>query len=275
MSSHLRSTAVAGLFYPADAATLAADVRRLLPKTVGAGPRPRALIAPHAGYVYSGPVAASAYSLLAPFREEVRRVVLLGPSHYVPLRGLATSSAHAFETPLGRIEVDVALCDRLLELPQVVRLDAAHAREHSLEVHLPFLQTVLASFRLVPLAVGDASASEVADVLELAWSDPDTLVVVSSDLSHYHDYATAQRLDKKTCERIETLAPDGVATAGACGAHAVNGLLEAARRHGLQPSTLDLRNSGDTAGPRDRVVGYGAWAFFAPADSPDSLTVAS
>ena len=268
MSSHLRSPAVAGLFYPEDAAALAASVRRLLAAVAPEpGPRPQAIIAPHAGYVYSGPIAASAYALLEPFRDAIERVVLLGPSHYVPLRGLATSSAMAFETPLGRIPVDVELRDRLLQLPQVVSLDAAHAREHSLEVHLPFLQTVLASFSLVPLAVGDATATEVAAVLEPTWNDDGGLVVVSSDLSHYLDYETAQRIDKDTCYRIENLARGGVSTESACGSRAVNGLIEAARRQGLEPSTLDLRNSGDTAGPRDRVVGYGSWAFFSREES--------
>jgi AmmeMemoRadiSam system protein B len=261
MPESVRQPAVAGLFYPSDPTALAASLATMLGRAEPRGVQPKALIAPHAGYVYSGPVAASAYSRLLPFASQINRVVLLGPSHYVPFRGLAASSADCFETPLGRIELDAETRDRLLTLPQVTILDAAHAREHSLEVHLPFLQTVLSVFRLLPLAVGDATAEEVAEVLETAWGDERTLLVISSDLSHYHDYETARRLDAATRDSIERLDAGSIRSERACGSCAVNGLLEAARRRGLQAVTLDLRSSGDTAGPRDQVVGYGAWAF--------------
>jgi hypothetical protein len=256
----VRPAAVAGLFYPAGAAELAEAVRACLRAAPSeAGAPPWALIVPHAGYVYSGPIAGTAYARLAALRGRVRRVVLIGPSHHVAFRGLAVPSAAAFATPLGDVPVDRAALRRLLALPQVVERDDAHAREHSLEVQLPFLQEVLGSFDLVPLAAGEASAEEVAEVLELLADEPGTLVVVSTDLSHYHDYATARRLDAATSRAIEELRPDALGWESACGRVGLGGLLLLARRRGLEARTLDLRSSGDTAGGRDRVVGYGAY----------------
>jgi len=260
----VRSPAVAGTFYPGTRRELDAVVRRCLgeapPLPEGAAV-PKAVIAPHAGYVYSGPIAGSAYARLAPARGRVERVVLVGPSHRVPLRGLAVPDADFFATPLGEVPLDRAALERVLELPQVRRLDAAHELEHSLEVHLPFLQIVLGDFSLVPLVAGDASGDEVAEVLELLWGGPETLLVISSDLSHYYDYATARRMDAATTRAIESLRPEALGFEDACGRVPIQGLLVAARHHDLHAETLDLRNSGDTAGPRDRVVGYGAWAF--------------
>jgi len=225
------------------------------------GGAPKALIVPHAGYVYSGPIAATAYAQLAPLRERVRRVVLLGPAHRVAFRGLAVPTVDAFETPLGRVELDRAGIDAALALPQVVALDAAHRGEHSLEVQLPFLQRVLARFALVPIAVGDATPGEVAALIDALFGGDETLVVVSSDLSHYLPYDEARALDRETSDAIEALAPAAIGREQACGRRAVQGLLLSARRHGLHARTLDLRTSGDTAGPRDSVVGYGAYAF--------------
>ncbi len=256
-----RHPAVAGSFYPDDARTLEAGVRRFLREVMPTGPAPKALIAPHAGYVYSGPIAASVYGLLRDARADITRVVLLGPAHRVPVSGLAASSASAFDTPLGEVPVDEEAMARVLELPQVRILDQAHSQEHSLEVHLPFLQVVLSSFSLVPLVVGNAEPDEVAEVIETLWGGPETLIVISSDLSHYHDYESARRLDEVTSDAIERLAPKDIGHDQACGRHSINGLLTVARRRGLNVRTLDLRNSGDTAGPRDRVVGYGAYAF--------------
>jgi AmmeMemoRadiSam system protein B len=258
-----RSPAVAGLFYPDDAGTLRAAVHTLLAATAPAAPAPKAIIAPHAGYVYSGPVAASIYASLIKARDRIRRVVLLGPAHRVAFDGLALSSATAFATPLGEIPLDTAATAQLLMLPQVRLLDAAHRDEHSLEVQLPFLQEVLDDFTLVPLLVGDTSPEEVSEVLDMLWGGEETLIVISSDLSHYHDYATARRLDAATSRAIEALRPQDIGYENACGRIPVGGLLLSARRHGLRAQTLDLRNSGDTAGPRDRVVGYGAYAFHA------------
>lgn len=257
-----RPPAVAGLFYPDDPEVLRRDVEAHLAAAGLAEQEtaPKALILPHAGYVYSGPVAASGYARLPEVaRRRIRRVVLLGPCHHVPLRGLAVPRAEAFATPLGAVPVDREAVARALALPQVVTSDEAHAAEHSLEVHLPFLQRLLGDFALVPFAVGDASAEEVAEVLELLWGGPETLVVVSSDLSHYHDYAEARRLDAATCRAIEALDPEALDEESACGRVPVRGLLVVARRRGLAARTVDLRSSGDTAGPRDRVVGYGAW----------------
>jgi AmmeMemoRadiSam system protein B len=258
-----RPPAVAGLFYPAEREQLHTDVQTYLHASDSAGsePVPKAIIAPHAGYIYSGPVAASAYARLRPAREKIHRVVLLGPSHRVPFRGLAASSADTFSTPLGQIALDRDAIQQLLALPQVHELDEAHAEEHSLEVHLPFLQETLDSFTLVPLVVGDARPAEVAEVLEQLWDDNETLIVVSSDLSHYHDYATAQQMDRITSAAIESLQIDNIHGENACGCVPVSGLLYLARQHGLHGHTIDLRNSGDTAGPRDRVVGYGAYVF--------------
>ncbi len=256
-----RDPAVAGLFYPADRAELHRTVTRLLGEAVPALEPPKALVAPHAGYVYSGPVAASGYALLAPLRDVVTRVVLLGPAHRVPLRGLALPEAGAFRTPLGRVAVDTDAVALVRGLPGCRVDDRPHELEHSLEVHLPFLQETLAGFRLVPLVVGEAEPATVAAVLEALWGGTETLIVVSSDLSHYHDYATAQRLDDETTRAIEALEPARIGYDQACGRNPLNGLLEVARRRGLRATTVDLRNSGDTAGPRDSVVGYGTYAF--------------
>ncbi len=257
-----RPPAVAGLFYPSGRAELSADVRALLaavPLESGARP-PKALIVPHAGYVYSGPVAASGYARLAPLAGRIRRVVLLGPVHRVPVRGLALPGATTFSTPLGEVPLDTAAITALADLPQVTVSAAAHAQEHSLEVHLPFLQTVLGEFRLLPLAVGDATPGEVAEVLARVWGGPETLIVISSDLSHYLPYEVAQRTDSETVRHILGLHAD-LGHDEACGATPVNGLLACAAAHGLTAELLDLRNSGDTAGDRSRVVGYTAIAF--------------
>jgi len=256
----IRPPAVAGMFYPGDAAVLRRDVLAMLEAARPEAMTPKAIIAPHAGYIYSGPVAASAYALLAPLRGRIKRVVLLGPVHRVWVAGLALPGVEAFDTPLGRIELDQAAIAGLAALPQVETRFDAHAMEHSLEVHLPFLQAVLGEFKLVPLAVGGASAQQVAEVLDTLWGGDDTLIVVSSDLSHFLPYDEARQVDAGTADAIMHLRSDLVGEM-ACGCHPVNGLMLAARRKGLKPHLLDLRNSGDTAGDRSRVVGYGAFAF--------------
>lgn len=250
----VRPPAVSGLFYPGDPVELEEMVSRYLAGVRPTGPTPAALIAPHAGYIYSGPVAATGYATL---RRPVERVILLGPAHRYPLRGLAAHGADAFLTPLGHIPVDTP------ELPHTRTLDAAHSGEHSLEVQLPFLQVALGEFTLTPLVVGDARPDEVADVLEQLWGGPETLVVISSDLSHFHDYDTAVNLDRATATAIEELRPEAIGPHEACGCRAIGGLLDIARRKNLTVTTLDLRNSGDTAGPRNEVVGYGTFAFTA------------
>ena len=262
----VRRAVVDGLFYPAAPEALRAEVAEHLAAVGGAAAAsvPKLLITPHAGYVYCGPVAAHAYALLASRRARtIHRVVLLGPAHRAAVPGLAAPEADAFETPLGEVALDVAALKSLEARSQVVRDDRAHEREHSLEVQLPFLQVLLGSFTLVPLVVGDASAEAVAQVLEELWGGDETLIVISSDLSHYLPYQQAQAVDRATARRILQL-DAGLAPHEACGAAALNGALLAARRHGLAPRLLDLRNSGDTAGDRDRVVGYGAIAFAEP-----------
>lgn len=269
--STIRPAAVAGLFYPDNPIELKRTVADLLAHA-GAGtarPAPKALIVPHAGYIYSGAVAASAYSALADLRGRIRRVVLLGPTHRVPVRGLALPEAERFATPLGEIPLDCAGMQALAGLPQVVRSAAAHQMEHSLEVQLPFLQQVLGDFQLLPLAVGDASAAEVAEVLEQVWGGDETLIVISSDLSHFLPDALARQVDGETVKAILALNPH-LNHEQACGATPVNGLLLAAKRHGLHPVALDVRNSSDTAGDPERVVGYAAFAFRPEADSDRS-----
>lgn len=258
----VRLPAVAGTFYPGTPDGLRSQLSTLLAsaRTTGAR-RPKALIAPHAGYIYSGPTAASAYALLAPYRTDYSRVVLLGPTHRVRVRGLALPAAATFATPIGEIALDRGAGEALRRLPQICVSDQAHALEHSLEVHLPFLQQALADFTLVPLAVGEASVQEVAEVLDLLWGGDETLIVVSSDLSHYLPYAQARHTDEQTTRLILGLVPE-LNHQQACGATPVNGLLYAAARRGLRPEMLDLRNSGDTAGDKNRVVGYASFAFY-------------
>jgi MEMO1 family protein len=258
-----RPAAVAGSFYPRDAGALAAQVESYLGARPHAAVAPKALIAPHAGYMYSGPIAASAYALLAPLRGKVTRVVLAGPAHRVYVRGAAVPSALVFDSPLGAVPVDAEAVARLREFAFVGVSDAAHALEHSLEVHLPFLQSVLGEFSLVPVVVGDAAPAQMAQLLEQVWGGDETLVVVSSDLSHYLPYDAARKRDRETAEAI--LALDArIDGDEACGAMPINGLLTVARKRGMAVELLDLRNSGDTAGERDRVVGYAAFAFREP-----------
>jgi AmmeMemoRadiSam system protein B len=239
----VRPPAVAGSFYPANPVELRAEVVRML-EAAPSGRAPKAVIAPHAGYIYSGPIAASAFKRIT----RAERVVLLGPSHYAWLDGVALPDAEVFATPLGEVPI---------EAPAGISKDhAAHQREHSLEVEVPFLQVKIGSFRLVPLAVGSGGA----DVLDRLWGGPETLIVVSSDLSHYLPYSTAKRVDAATAEDIVALKP--LASDAACGAAPVNALLAVAKRRKLTAELIDLRNSGDTAGDKSRVVGYGAFAFY-------------
>lgn len=275
MNVSKRVAAVAGTFYPAEAPALRAAVSQCL-GAVDAAPEleraPKLLIVPHAGFVYSGPVAAHAYAVLARWRQRIRRVVLLGPAHRVALNGLAAPSTRSFETPLGSVPIDREALALLADLPQVRASDTAHALEHSLEVQLPFLQSVLEDFKLVPLVVGRADPEQVAAVLERLWGGDETLIVISSDLSHYLPYEEAQRIDRATVERMLKLDPELDHTQ-ACGATPIAAGLIAARRHALAARLLDLRNSGDTAGDRSRVVGYCAMAFEATVPDCSSDTV--
>ena len=265
----IRPAAVAGMFYPGEPRALANEIARFLGADDGLAPRlafPKALVVPHAGYVYSGAVAARAYQELAAARGIVRRVVLLGPAHRVPVRGLAAPGVDAFETPLGSVALDRAALRSLADLPQVVRSDPAHALEHALEVQLPFLQTVLGEFSLVPLAVGTAGVAEVAEVLERLWGGAETLLVISTDLSHYHAYAEARRIDAATLARIAARATD-IDHDEACGATPLNGLLACAKKRDIPVRLLAACNSGDTAGGKDSVVGYSSFALYEQSDA--------
>ena len=271
----IRPPAVAGLFYPQDPETLRSVLGDCLAGAVRpeAAPsataqalprrnrRPKALISPHAGYVYSGPIAGSVYHALDGVARGIERVVLLGPSHFVPFHGLAVPRAKAFETPLGTVPIDDGARRELLSVPHVVTADAPHEREHSLEVQLPFLQLLLGEFRVLPIAAGDATAQQVAAALECLWGDEDTLIVVSSDLSHYLEYGAARSLDAATAQAILNYST-ALSGEQACGCVGINGLMHAARRRGLEVQLLDLRNSGDTAAERSSVVGYGAFALY-------------
>ena len=256
-----RAAAVAGSFYPAEPVELSHMVQNYLASAKTEAPAPKAMIVPHAGYIYSGQTAATAYARLHSVRDTIKRVVLLGPAHRVAVQGLATVSTEAFETPLGSVPVDQQAVKQALALPQVSESDIAHLQEHSLEVHLPFLQTCLKNFTLVPFVVGDTNESEVAEVLELLWGGDETLIVISSDLSHFHDYATARAMDKKTSQSIENLQLEAIGYEDACGRNPIKGLLQLARQHHYSVHMVDLKNSGDTAGTKDRVVGYGAYVL--------------
>lgn len=254
-----RPPAVAGTFYSMDGHQLAEEVGTRL-HVPNPGPAPVALIAPHAGHMYSGSTAARAYARLRDHASHYRRVLLLGPAHRVPVRGMATVTVDGFETPLGTVAVDRPALEGWVRSGVLVEDDRAHRDEHSLEVHLPFLQTVLGDFLLLPVVVGAASRVEVADLIDSAIVDGDTLVVVSTDLSHFHDAETCRRRDALTAGKIETLDPAGLNGDEACGCHGVNGLIEIARRRGWTFERLEICHSGDRGGDRRRVVGYGAWA---------------
>jgi AmmeMemoRadiSam system protein B len=259
--TNTRPPAVAGTFYPGDPVILSSTVDQLLADAEpGSGLQPKALIVPHAGYIYSGSTAATAYATLASWAGTICRVVLLGPTHRVAVEGIALPEAEVFSTPLGTIRLDAQAIATIADLPQIVFSDKVHVFEHSLEVHLPFLQRALEHFTLVPLAVGDATPEAVAEVLDLLWGGPETLIVVSSDLSHFLAYGTAQQVDAETCRHILQF-DTHIHPEQACGAYPINGLLLAAQRRGLTPTLLGLCNSGDTAGDKARVVGYASFSF--------------
>jgi AmmeMemoRadiSam system protein B len=260
--NEVRRAAVAGMFYPGESRQLANQVDGLLANASSESPScPKALIVPHAGYIYSGPVAASAYGLLNNFAEVIERVVLLGPSHQVPLQGMAVPRSGCFETPLGRIPLDMEGVQRVSGMKGVVLRDDAHLREHSLEVQLPFLQRCLGEFTLLPVVVGVCDPADVAALIDSEWGDAGTLLVISTDLSHYLPYASARTQDQATAERILSLGTD-IRGDQACGCYPLNGMLLAAHRRDMKIEPRDLRNSGDTAGTQDQVVGYGAFALY-------------
>jgi AmmeMemoRadiSam system protein B/AmmeMemoRadiSam system protein A len=255
----IRPAALAGSFYPADVDELRGLVSSMLDATDSNTNSPKAIIAPHAGYIYSGSTAAKVYASLKNTRNSIKRVVLLGPAHRVFVKGLALPKASVFATPLGNIDIDLQAVKLIKHLPHVHFSDEAHAQEHSIEVHLPFLQSCLNRFSLLPLVVGDATPEQVAKVLTLLWGGDETLIVISSDLSHFHEYERSQQIDTATANAIEKMDIDRINPEQACGCRPMNGLLHIARQKQMQIERVGLCNSGDTAGSRDRVVGYGAW----------------
>ena len=258
----VRQPAVAGLFYQADKQSLSHDINQYLTQAQATlNLHPKAIVVPHAGYVYSGPIAASAYKEIIPFKHEINRVVLLGPSHRVAFQGLAVPESDEFKTPLGNIPIDQKGIQLLADLPQVIASEQAHRDEHSLEVQLPFLQLILGEFTLIPLVVGEADRYEVAEVIKRLWGDEHTLIVISTDLSHYHEYSDAKRIDRATTDAILNLKPDLISYEDACGRNGLKGMLTVAEEKHLRVDLLDLRNSGDTAGDKSRVVGYGAYVI--------------
>lgn len=260
--NQIRQPAVAGMFYPSDKQSLAHDIHQYLDQAnTELASIPKALVVPHAGYIYSGPVAAFAYKKLLPVKEKINRVVLLGPSHRVAFHGLAAPQSSFFSTPLGDIPIDRQSIELVADLPQVIISEQAHLEEHSLEVQLPFLQEVLKKFTLVPLVVGDADRYEVAEVIEKLWGDENTLIVISTDLSHYHSYNEAKQMDRATSDAIVNLKAEQIGYDDACGRNGLKGMITVAQEKQLAAEILDLRNSGDTAGDKSRVVGYGAYAF--------------
>ncbi len=258
---NVREPAVAGSFYSASPAMLEDNISLLLREAQSFGPRPFALVLPHAGYIYSGAVAAKGYSLLKNYVDDIKQVVLLGPSHRVPLRGMAIPCANYFSTPLGQIAINQQLVDKIKHLSQVSISDLPHAAEHSLEVHLPFLQMVLKDFSLLPILVGSCQADQVAEVIQTLAQEAKTLFIVSTDLSHFHTYDEAQKIDRQTTQAIESLYYQ-LDNQQACGCKPLNGLLLYGKRNGLSIETLSVKNSGDTAGGHERVVGYGAYSMY-------------
>ena len=263
----IRPPAVAGMFYPANPDVLRDMIEQDLAQATApsVASAPKVLIVPHAGYIYSGPIAASAFVLLKPYRHLIKRVVIIGPSHRVGFNGVAISSADDFDTPLGLIPIDKEAQAKLSEIAGVHIMDEAHAAEHSLEVQLPFLQFILDKFTIVPIVAGDADTQLIAKIIETLWGGPETLILISSDLSHFHQYQTARQLDQTTTQAILDLDVNAIDSQHACGCVGIRGLLTFAQRHSLEASVLDVRNSGDTAGSKDSVVGYGAYLFTEPA----------
>lgn len=256
-----REPAVAGLFYPSQTSDLKQSLDECFSMAISNDVAPKALVVPHAGYIYSGPVAASAYKTLDSLTTDIERVVLIGPAHRVAFKGLAVPAVDTFGTPLGDVEVDVDTVHELVEAGQVMVNDLAHKDEHSIEVQLPFLQSKLNNFKLVPILVGDTTTADVAELLKSLWDDEHTLIVVSTDLSHYHRYQDAQILDKLTSDAVMKLQSKRIHSVNACGGVALRALLDVAKDKHMHAELLDLRNSGDTVGDKGRVVGYGAYAF--------------
>lgn len=261
--TQIRPAAVAGLFYPAEPDELTRMVDGFLERHARDDhPPPKAVIVPHAGFIYSGDTAAAAFALLQPLRNRIRRVVMLGPAHRVPFEGVCAPESECFQTPLGEVSVDQMALARISALPQVIRSDEPHRQEHCLEVELPFLQRLLNDNTVLPLLVGDATPSAVAEVIDILWGDQETLILISSDLSHFHDRASARAMDDRTSRRIERMQAEALGFDDACGRLPIAGLLHTARRRGMRVEVLARADSGEASGDTRRVVGYGSYALY-------------
>lgn len=258
----VRIPAVAGIFYPGDRFMLENQINTLLTQAKQHSPFPKAIIVPHAGYAYSGAIAASAYASLKQNRNQIKKIVLLGPAHTLYFKGIAYDSKQYFSTPLGEIKQDQDLLNKIIHLPYVHELPEAHQNEHCLEVQWPFCQVLFSNFSILPLVVGETNEKDVSRLLNLIWGDPDTLIIISTDLSHYLPYNLAQTADHDTCMSIDTLDDESIHQDGACGYYALRGFLHCARQKQLHGRLLDLRNSGDTAGNKQKVVGYASYHFY-------------
>jgi AmmeMemoRadiSam system protein B len=263
MMNITRSAAVSGLFYPDEPQILRDTIDTLLSQSAikEQSTQVKAIIAPHAGYQYSGLTAARVYKQLQTLRDRIQRVVLLGPSHRVAFEGMALTEADFFETPLGQIKVNKDDYPQLLAMENMFVFEQAHVAEHCIEVQLPFLQRILNNFTIIPIVVGIADPHSVSNIIESLWGGDETLFVISSDLSHYQSYESAQQTDNETSRAILDLDFNAIQPNNACGCMAVNGLLNFAHRHPLTVKLIDQCNSGDTAGDKDKVVGYGSYLF--------------
>lgn len=261
MDTHIRKPLVAGFFYPDETQLLTRTIKNYLNKNKD-NPLPKALIVPHANYTYIGSMLATAYASLSNRANQIKNVVLLGASHRIKFRGIAITSKLVYLTPLGQVPVNESVMMNLLKMPQIIMYDEAHIKEHSLEVQLPFLQTILQHFSLIPLVADETTVNNVNEILNLLWGNEETLVVITSNLSYYNNYNTAQQLDQEISQIIETLRWQDLKRNDICGAHLIGGLLKTAQQKSLKVKTLDLCNSGDTIGTKDRVVGYGTYAFY-------------
>ncbi len=259
---NVRQPAVAGMFYPQDRLILEQTIKQFIAQAEQYNPPPKALIVPHAGYIYSGYTAAQAYASLQSKSATIKKIVLLGPAHTMYFKGIAYDPATYVATPLGDIEQDTGLLAKISSLPYVYSLPQAHQKEHCLEVQWPFCQVLFNQFTLLSLVVGETEPEQVAELLELVWGGDETLIIISSDLSHYLAYNEAQKEDTQTCLAISTLNFESLIHHNACGFYPLRGFLHYARQHQLCGRLVDLRNSGDTAGSKERVVGYSSYHFY-------------
>lgn len=260
MDTEFRKPTVAGLFYPSETDNLSKLITDLLNQKPPVS-FTKMLIVPHAAYQYIGEILAQSYLHLFSRSQQIKTVVLLTPSHHIKFNGIAITSKDCYLTPFGEVIIDSDAMMTLLNFPQVVMFDDAHIKEHSIEIHLPFLQTILPSFSLVPLIIGETNSYNILEILEKLWEQEETLIIASMNLSHYQTYNIAQELDQRTSQAIESLHWQSLQTNQICNIHLISSLLQLAHQKSLTPKTIKVCNSGDLTGIKNRVVGYGAFIF--------------